>query len=527
MRNFIKVFFFNVLVLSAHSTIAGSPENFSPPERYEIKQNIIELRDLLFLRKGTRPSGELSLKKNNTFFLRIRGVYSPEYIRIMTKNGSIIVDARSLALNERDGLYYPTKNLRLVVMDMLQWRLADNLKKLTQQDASAAIKEKLDIFPEFPIFAVKSATPSFDDLVESITYVWEGCKNFLDKQSISEELKVHFYEYWLHNLNRFQEYIPTIAQAGIFKQIATAGDYEKFDQIKEIFFFAVHEIGRNICHTSETDIFNLILRLDTSFNDLFIPKEIYPRILRIGENILPKLTNKNTPLIREQYAKALLLRTLLHIHENEIYEGTGGHTGENILNCSLNFGNIARLQHHIDPEEGGTHIYTRAEYEHIDHTKINKSYWVLNDNVAPIDFYKPLLINTIRGLYSKQVSNVQINDKYGYQNLIIELPLDREFSRWIGSVCDTSGSQANAIRYVIRGCELVTVYPITINISPEQEQTSESNSIFALLPELFQEMIRSHIGYAGKIDRVNLILGTAPLVVITKEIPRYWTTELH
>lgn len=148
-----------------------------------------------------------------------------------------------------------------------------------------------------------------------------------------------------------------------------------------------------------------------------------------------------------------------------------------------NYGQAARWIHHLTPNNEFTHIFTEKEYTSKKNFPFKKSFWVLKNNATYMDFYNILLSRLKLGQAAFNVNKVEINEKYGYQNIVIDIESDKDQLKWVISEMKALDEKrnvinANGIRFVIRKSEgffnLITAYPVFLNsITPKLKHTGK------------------------------------------------------
>lgn len=253
---------------------------------------------------------------------------------------------------------------------------------------------------------------------------------------------------------------------GIFQAIANPSESLDFIYEKEEFFSTIRYLielqGEKI---NEDEFLNLIYNLDYRLNETFFSK--CPRELLPEDKIYKGLTHF-CEIVRDTYAKALLLHVFMYPNKLK-------HPAlirKQILCLTQKYGQAARWLHHLAPDNEFTHIFTAEEYAATNHTSFRKSFWALKQGFTCVDFYKTLLLRLKFGQAEFNVNHVEINQKDGYQNIVIDIESKKEqLSRVVSEMRTLDKSRnvidANGIRFVIRKpkgyFDLITAYPVFLD----------------------------------------------------------------
>ncbi len=415
-------------------------------------------QDLLteLLSTGKTRSKILDLSQNKKFFVEAPGIRPTEkyYQPFEIKEGCLL--STEYMANERG-------EKQNFVSTLIQ----ATLRKIAFEQIIAS---KVLTFPKFPIIfrTLEKENLSFVHLI----YVWEVLTNELGnsvKYAFESDYK-KFASYIFQNYTKAIFDIPDFFQkcydSGIFQAITNSSESLDFIYEKEEFFSIIRffiEMQRE--KINEDEFLNLIYALDYQLNETFFskcPKELLPE-----DKIYKGLTH-SCEVVRDTYAKALLLYVFMYPNKLEHLELIRNQ----ILCLTQKYGQAARWLHHLTPDNEFTHIFTAEEYAATNHTSFRKSFWVLKQGFTYVDFYKTLLLRLKFGQAAFNVNHVEINQKDGYQNIVIDIESKKEqLNRVVSEMKTLDKSRnmidANGIRFVIRKpkgyFDLITAYPVFLD----------------------------------------------------------------
>lgn len=418
-------------------------------------------QDLLteLLSTGKTRSKILDLSQNKKFFVEAPGIRPTEkyYQPFEIKEGCLL--STEYIVNK----WGEKQNF---VSTLIQ----DTLRKITLQQCALPIFD----FPNFPILfrSLETEALSFSHLVymwevvsteatSFINYIFEG-----DHRNAPIILKPY-----INAISNIPAFFQRCYDCGIFQHSIDQLEASTFVREKEEFFSAIKALMKMVSENiDENEFLNTIYDLDNKLNRVFFQstsRELLP------QDIIYQGLTSSVDFVRDTYAKTLLVHVFMHpdrlICPVEL--------SQKILYLIPNYGQAARWLHHLTPDNEFTHIFTAEEYAATNHTSFRKSFWVLKQGFTYVDFYKTLLLRLKFGQAAFNVNHVEINQKDGYQNIVIDIESKKEqLNRVVCEMKTLDKSRnvidANGIRFVIRKpkgyFDLITAYPVFLDsTSPE------------------------------------------------------------
>lgn len=433
-----------------------------------IDNTLIASQELLteFLRTGTTKSKVLDISQDKKFFIEESRLKPQEkyYQPFEIKNGCLL---QIEYMVNRHG------EKQKFVSTLIQ-------NTLNQAPLLQCFGIKYE-FPNFPILFRASETESLSFI--HLTYMWETV-SIMAVSIFLNTLEEDFSEnapYLLKTYINAAKSIPVFFQkcydCGILQHTTDRLEISKFVCEKEEFFNNLRFLKKNITDKiDENEFLKTIYDLDCKLNRAFF-KDIF-RTLSPKDIVYKGLTSSNE-LVRDTYAKTLLLHVFMHpdrLGHPELLK-------QKILCLMPNYGQAARWIYHLTPDNEFTHIFTEKEYTSKKNSQFKKSFWVLKNNATYMDFYNILLSRLKLGQAAFNVNKVEINEKYGYQNIVIDIESDKDQLKWVISEMKALDEKrnvinANGIRFVIRKSEgffnLITAYPVFLNsITPKLKPTGK------------------------------------------------------
>lgn len=230
-------------------------------------------------------------------------------------------------------------------------------------------------------------------------------------------------------------------------------------RLKEL--FTIYKSINDITHSFDErkflkNVYNLGSVLDREF---FNPKR-ETSILQPESRIYMGLLNKSK-LVRNTFAESLMIAVFSHPDKSfKVFMATQGETELALMDS---YGQMARFINHIDDS---LHIFNSDN--DIPSVENDKSYWVLKPKKNILDLYKYLRNGIMFGGQSYDIKNVEITNRYGLQNIIVDIGMPKYMNDIIFSAKAFDASHnlvdADGIRFIVRESNgyfaIVTAYPI-------------------------------------------------------------------